>query len=97
MGNVVSIRLEASLLSELDRICKEEGKSRTTVIKEALRYYLQYIRSKSNTEGFVPFSEYRQVNEELKEALRKIAELEALLAEVKKEKDMLTKKRRWFF
>ncbi len=97
MGNVVSIRLEASLLSELDRICKEEGKSRTTVIKEALRYYLQYIRSKSSTEGFVPFSEYRQVNEELKEALRKIAELEALLAEVKKEKDMLTKKRRWFF
>ncbi len=94
---VISFRLEPSLLEELDRVSREEGKTRTGIIKEAVRYYLQHIHRKKDSEGFVPFLEYKKVNEELKEALRKISELEAKLAELSKENEMLKKKRRWFF
>ncbi len=101
MRGVISFRLEASLLEELDRVSRQEGKTRTALIKEAIRYYLQHIRRKDSSEGFVPFLEYRRVNEELKTALRRIAELEALLAELRKENELLKspdrKKRRWFF
>ncbi len=94
---VISFRLEPSLLEELDRVAKEEGKTRTGMIKEAIRYYLQHIHRKKDSEGFVPFLEYRRVNEELKEALKRISELEARLAELSKENEMLKKRRRWFF
>ncbi len=103
MKGVISFRLEPSLLEELDRVSKEEGKTRTGVIKEAIRYYLQHIHRKNSSEGFVPFLEYKKVNEELKSALRRISELEAKVAELSKENEHLRKeagrekKRRWFF
>jgi len=102
MKGLISLRLEASLLEELDRACREEGKTRTAVIKEAIRHYLQHLKRKDNSEGFVPFLEYRKVNDELMKALGRIAELEASVAELKKENEMLRKqsevrKRRWFF
>ncbi|RLJ70469.1 ribbon-helix-helix CopG family protein [Hydrogenivirga caldilitoris] len=99
MKGVISFRLEPSLLEELDRVSKEEGKTRTGIIKEAIRYYLQHIHRKNNSEGFVPFLEYRKVNEELKETLRRVSELEARIAELSKENELLKrdKKRRWFF
>jgi len=103
MGSVISLRLSASLLEEIDRICREEGKSRSAFVKEALRYYLQHTRRKDNSEGFVPFLEYRKINEELRSALRRIAELEALVAELRKENETLRKelegrrRKRWFF
>ncbi len=98
---VISIRLEASLLQELDRVAKEEGKTRTGVIKEAIRHYLQNVHRKNSSEGFVPFLEYKKVNEELKNALKKISQLEALVVELRKENELLKeaqkRKRRWFF
>jgi len=103
MKGVISFRLEPSLLEELDRVSKEEGKTRTGIIKEAIRYYLQHIHRKNSSEGFVPFLEYRKVNEELKEALKRISELEAKVAELSKENEILkreddkAKKKRWFF
>ncbi len=103
MKGVISLRLSASLLEEIDRMCREEGKSRSAFIKEALRHYLQHIQRKGNSEGFVPFLEYKKVNEELREALWRIAELEALVAELRKENESLRKeleggrRRRWFF
>ncbi len=100
MRGVISLRIESSLLDELDKAVKEEGKSRTGLIKEAIRYYLQHLRRGKNQEGFVPFVEYRKVNEELKNAMDRIAKLEAENAELKKENEMLKsgqKKRRWFF
>jgi len=51
----------------------------------------------------VPFLEYKRVNEELKESLKRISELESQLAELRKENEMLKqevgkgKKRKWFF
>lgn len=97
MKGIVSFRLEPSLLEELDRVSKEEGKTRTGVIKEAIRYYLQHLNRKNSSEGFVPFVEYKKVNEELKEALKKISELEVKLAELSKENEILKKRKRWFF
>lgn len=96
MRGVISFRLEPSLLEELDRVCREEGKTRTGLIREAIRYYLQHIHRKNSSEGFVPFLEYKKVNEELKEALLRISELEAKIAELSKEREML-KKKRWLF
>ncbi len=103
MKGVISFRLEPSLLEELDKVSREEGKTRTGIIKEAIRYYLQNIHRKNNSEGFVPFLEYKKANEELKEALRRISELEVLVAELRKENEILreelkkSKKKRWFF
>ncbi|NPA41117.1 MAG: ribbon-helix-helix protein, CopG family [Aquificae bacterium] len=103
MGGTISIRIEASLLEELDRVAREEGKTRSGLIKEAVRYYLRNIHRKNSSEGFVPFLEYKKTNEELKEALKRISELEAQLAELRKENEVLkeqlkaVKKKRWFF
>ena|GEM_PF-2206710 len=101
MRGVISLRIETSLLEELDRAVKEEGRSRTALIKEAVRYYLQHLRRKNESEGFVPFLEFKRTNDELKEALTRIAELESRVAELRKENEMLRsgqqKRRRWFF
>ncbi len=102
MKGVISIRIEPSLLEEMDRVCKEEGKTRSGFIKEAIRYHLQNTHRKNSSEGFVPFLEYKKVNEELKEALKRISDLESQLAELRKENEILRKdskgkKKRWFF
>jgi len=103
MKGVISLRIEPSLLEELDKVAREEGKSRTGVIKEAIRYYLQHIHRRNSSEGFVPFLEFKKTNDELKESLRRIAELEAEVAKLSKENEVLreelrkTKKRRWIF
>ncbi len=100
MKGVISLRLEDSLLYELDNFAKAEGKTRSAVIKEAIRFYLKNAHIKNSSDGFVPFSEYRRVNDELKEALRRIGELEAEVSKLRKENEMLrqtNKKRRWFF
>jgi metal-responsive CopG/Arc/MetJ family transcriptional regulator len=102
MRGVISLRIESSLLEELDKAVQEEGRSRTGIIKEAIRYYLQHLRKRKDSEGFVPFIEFKKANEELKSALERIAELEARVAELRKENEMLKassaqKKRRWFF
>lgn len=103
MKEVISVRLEDSLLDELNRFAKTEGKSRTAVIKEAIRFYLKHAHIKNSSDGFVPFSEYKKVNDELKALLKQISILEARLAELKKENEALkeklenSRKRRWFF
>ena len=98
MKGVISLRIEPSLLEEIDKVVKEEGKSRTVFIKEAVRYYLQNARRKDSSEGFVPFVEYKKVNEELKSALDRIKELEKEVLSLKQENESLRqKKRRWLF
>ncbi len=98
MKGVISLRIEPSLLEEIDKVVKEEGKSRTVFIKEAVRYYLQNARRKDSSEGFVPFMEYKKVNEELKSALDRIKELEKEVLSLKQENESLRqKKRRWLF
>lgn len=98
MKGVISLRIEPSLLEEIDKVVKEEGKSRTVFIKEAVRYYLQNARRKDSSEGFVPFIEYKKVNEELKSALDRIKELEKEVLSLKQENESLRqKKRRWLF
>ncbi len=97
---IISLRVEASLLQEMDEFCKKEGKSRTALIKEAVRFYLANAPLRNRSEGFVPFMEYKKVTEELKEALRRISELEAEIATLRKENEALKeklKKKRWFF
>ncbi len=101
MGEVISLRMDSSLLGEIDKVAEEEGKTRSAVIKEAVRYYLQHVRRKENMESFVPFAEYKKVNEELVKALGRIKELEVEIANLRKENEALkkeaSKKRRWFF
>ncbi len=103
MKEVISVRLEDSLLDELNKFAKSEGKSRTAVIKEAIRFYLRHVHTKSGLDGFVPFSEYKRVNDELKALLKQVSHLEARLVELKKENELLkeklesSKKKRWFF
>ncbi len=102
MKGVISLRMDPSLLKEIDRVAKEEGKTRSALIKEAVRYYLQRIHSMDSSEGFVPFLEYKRVNEDLMRSLDRIRELEVEITSLRKENEFLKreverKRRRWFF
>ena len=102
MKGVISLRMDPSLLKEIDRVAKEEGKTRSALIKEAVRYYLQRIHSMDSSEGFVPFLEYKKVNEDLMRSLDRIRELEVEITSLRKENEFLKreverKRRRWFF
>ncbi|MDQ7082601.1 MAG: ribbon-helix-helix domain-containing protein [Aquificota bacterium] len=100
---MITVRLEPSFFEEVDRVAKELGKSRSALIKEALRFYLQHLRRGESPEGFVPFLEFKRVNEELIRSLNRIKDLEVEVATLKKENELLKKelenrpKRRWFF
>ena len=102
MKGVISLRMDPSLLKEIDRVAKEEGKTRSALIKEAVRYYLQRVHSMDSSEGFVPFLEYKRVNEDLMRSLDRIRELEVEITSLRKENEFLKreverKRRRWFF
>ncbi len=102
MKGVISLRMDPSLLKEIDRVAKEEGKTRSALIKEAVRYYLQRVHSMDSSEGFVPFLEYKRVNEDLMRSLDRIRELEVEITSLRKENEFLRReverrKRRWFF
>lgn len=103
MRGVITVRIESSFLEEVDRVAKKQGKSRSALIKEALRFYIQHLRREDSPDGFVPFLEFKKVNEELIRSLNRIKELEVEIATLRKENEMLKKelesrpKRRWFF
>jgi cell shape-determining protein MreC len=72
------------------------------LIKEAIRHYLDNAHRGNSSEGFVPFLEYKKLNEELRETLKRVGDLERRLMELSEEnrrlREKLEKKKRcWFF
>jgi len=61
MKNAVTIRLDPDLERLLDRLCRETGRSRSDVVRDALRRQLQLLRFEHLRRRVLPFAEARGV------------------------------------
>ena len=59
MANVVTIRLDPALEKLLDRLCKQTGRTRSELVREALRRQLSLLRFEQLPRKVLPFAEAR--------------------------------------
>jgi len=59
MKRVLTIRLDAELESLLDRLCAETGRTRSDLVREALRRQLSLLRFERLRRKTMPFAEAR--------------------------------------
>jgi predicted transcriptional regulator len=59
MKNALTIRLEPDLERLLDRLCRETGRTRSDLVRDALRRQLQLLRFESLRRRVLPFAEAR--------------------------------------
>jgi len=59
MRNAITIRLDPALEKLLDRLCKTTGRSRSELVREALRRQLNLIRFEQLRRQVLPFAEAR--------------------------------------
>ncbi len=59
MRHVVTIRLDPDLERRLDRLCKQTGRKRSEVIRDALRRQLGLMRFERLRRRALPFAEAR--------------------------------------
>lgn len=57
--SAVTIRLDADLQKRLDRVCKRSGRTRSDVIREALRRQLSLMQFEQLRRQVMPFAEAR--------------------------------------
>lgn len=53
----VTIRLDAGLQAELDKLCKELGRSRSDVVRDALRRQIALLRFEQSRRAVLPLAE----------------------------------------
>ncbi len=59
MKEVVTIRLETELRRKLDEVCEELGRTRSEVVRDALRRQLSLMRFERTRRRLIPFGEAR--------------------------------------
>lgn len=59
MANVVTIRLDPALEKLLDRLCKQTGRTRSELVRQALRRQLSLLRFEQLRRKVLPFAEAR--------------------------------------
>jgi predicted transcriptional regulator len=59
MRSVVTIRLDPELERLLDRLCRQTGRSRSDLVREALRRQLSLLRFEQLRRQTLPFAEAR--------------------------------------
>ena len=59
MKSAVTIRLDDDLEQMLDRLCKETGRSRSDIVRDALRRQLTLLRFERLRRKTLPFAEAR--------------------------------------
>ena len=59
MKNALTIRLEPDLERLLDRLCRETGRTRSDLVRDALRRQLQLLRFETLRRRVLPFAEAR--------------------------------------
>ncbi len=59
MKAVVTIRLETELQRELDEVCKQLGRTRSEVVRDALRRQLSLMRFERTRRRLIPYAEAR--------------------------------------
>lgn len=55
----VTVRLDRRLQSQLDRLCRESGRSRSEVVREALERHVALARFEQLRRQVMPFAEAR--------------------------------------
>jgi predicted transcriptional regulator len=58
-SSAVTIRLEPELQKLLDKVCKQWGRTRSDILREALRRQLSIIRFEQLRRQVLPFAEAR--------------------------------------
>lgn len=59
MKEVVTIRLDTELQRELDGVCEQLGRTRSEVVRDALRRQLSLMRFERTRRKLAPFAEAR--------------------------------------
>jgi len=59
MRNTVTIRLDSDLEKSLDRLCKQTGRTRSELVREALRRQLRLLGFEQLRRRTMPFAEAR--------------------------------------
>ncbi len=59
MKEVVTIRLETELQRELDEVCEQLGRTRSEVVRDALRRQLSLMRFERTRRRLIPYAEAR--------------------------------------
>ncbi len=59
MKNALTIRIEPDLERLLDRLCRETGRTRSDIVREALRRQFQLQRFETLRRRVLPFAEAR--------------------------------------
>jgi predicted transcriptional regulator len=59
MNNAITIRLDPELGKLLDRLCRQTGRSRSDLVREALRRQLSLLRFERLRRQTLPFAEAR--------------------------------------
>jgi len=59
MANAVTIRLDPALEKLLNRLCKQTGRTRSELVREALRRQLSLLRFEQLRRKVLPFAEAR--------------------------------------
>ncbi|MDE2758515.1 MAG: ribbon-helix-helix domain-containing protein [Acidobacteriota bacterium] len=59
MKEVITIRLGAELQVELDDLCEQLGRTRSEVVRDALRRQLSLMRFERSRRRLIPFAEAR--------------------------------------
>jgi predicted transcriptional regulator len=56
-GSTVTIRLDAKLQRELDRLCRKLGRSRSDVVRDAVRRQIALLRFERSRRAVLPLAE----------------------------------------
>ena len=59
MKEVVTIRLDTELQRELDEVCEQLGRTRSEVVRDALRRQLSLMRFERTRRRLAPYAEAR--------------------------------------
>jgi len=59
MGNAITIRLDPDLEKLLDRLCRQTGRTRSDLVRDALRRQLNLLRFEQLRRQVLPFAEAR--------------------------------------
>ena len=59
MKNTITIRLDPQLEKLLDRLCKQTGRTRSDLVRDALRRQLNLLRFENLRRKTLPFAEAR--------------------------------------
>jgi len=58
-SSAVTIRLEPALQKLLDKVCKQSGRTRSDILREALKRQLSIVRFEQLRRQVLPFAEAR--------------------------------------